>query len=221
MTQATTLQTLAERSSRFVAVPASNVKETETKAKGTEKTNTAGVTLDELRNQNKPVTDSLYVRNLSIVNGTFIVFKAHKDKQGLTLSLPSVRPRQVDDANDAALRAIAALDTPFPTGKLVKEVKMNLGKASTSVCLYDVNYPDLDSQRNIVNSYKMNGKVFDNASGYILFPLKRLKEMYAKKSIEKPFYIYEDKDDGMLSGEATFVGHDRSILIRLRQEKVL
>jgi len=221
MTQAKTLQNLAEKSSRFVAVSAPKQDVVAVKKESTVSVGDSS-TLEELRALSKPTTSSLYVRSLVIVNGTFIVFNAEKNRAGLTLSLPSIRPKTTEDANDAAIRAFNRLDTGFNVAN-GKETVFDLGKSKTSVCLYEVSTSVLDSRRVYVDeqSVKYDGKTFVAASGYILFPVKRLAEIYAKKAVEKPFYIFEDRDDGCLSGEAKFAGHDQSILIKLRGAKVL
>ncbi len=223
MTQAKTLQNLAEKSTRFVSVSGSSIaSDAPTASKGAANASSAttpkkDVTLEELRTQTKPVTDALYVRSLVIVNGTFIVFKAEKNRASLTLSLPAIRPRTTEDANDAAIRAFEKLGTAWTINGAAKEVDVTLGKSKTTICIYDLSVPTLDGCRIFVNESRYDGKIFRDANGYILFPIKRLNDLYSKKAIEKPFFVYEDRDEGHLSGEAMFAGHDQSILIRLRK----
>lgn len=214
MSQAKTLQSLAERSTQFMAVKPVAVETTTTTLAPTAASHSSShksTTLDDLRKNAAVATTSVYARSLVFVNGLFVVFKVVKTQAGITLSLPGTKPRSHETAEDAAKRAFVGLDCPYSLGTS-EEVPLELGASKTSVCVFDLQSVDTSGPKTVMTC---------NNGGYVLFSYKRLIEMSKKRAIEKPFILYEERGAEALSGSATFAPHDQSVLIRLRKASVL
>lgn len=221
MSQAKTLQSLAEKSTRFMAVkPSAEVEMTAVVSVASHSNANKSTTLDDLRKNGAAATDSVYSRSLVFVNGLFIIFKVTKTKDGIVLSLPGTKPRSHETASDAAKRAYTFLNCPYKLTDST-EIPLELGKAKTSVCMFDLQSVDSSGPKTVVNNLKYDGKTFVSADGYTLFPHKRIIELSQKKALEKSFILYEERDAEALSGSASFAPYDQSVLIRLRKASVL
>lgn len=221
MSQAKTLQSLAEKSTRFMSVKPTT--ETVTTLPPTTASHSSvhkSTTLDDLRKNAAAATTSVFVRSLVIVNGIFIVFKVNRTQSGIVLSLPGTTPRSHETAEDAAKRVFVSLDCPYSLSSS-KEILIELGRSKTSVCMFDLQSVDASGPKTVVNRLKMDGRTLVSADGYILFPYKRLIEISKKRALEKSFILYEERGAEDLSGSATFAPHDQSVLIRLRNAEVL
>lgn len=214
MTQANVLRNLASPSTQFVAMKvAQQAPQTVDVPEKQVKILPRGVTLEELRKKAENASTATYCRALVIIDGIFVVMKIVKDKAGLTLSLPVVRPKSDEDDETAAKRAFKNLGTAIDLVNDKGAVKkLKLGKSETSVTLFDVRGIDTSAPKIVVTSKN---------EGYMLFPVRRLAEMFKKRAIEDSFIVIEERGAEEFSGTANFASHDKSVLIKLHAAKVI